>query len=144
MSETAHQAIHLRRACWTPSTQLLPSHDPGESGRGRVMHASPPIPRKPGFRAGIKDQLVQRSGLVWCFEDGAGGDLVVLKPGCRAGVMGREQTSHRDACMLGCWWDWMGLRWAAQLTLVCFCAYYVRFVHPLTSELTECHYFIQL
>lgn len=91
-------------------------------GQGGVC--KPMIPRKPGPRIGIKDQLVQRSGLVWCFEDGAGGDLVVLKPGYRARVMGRKQTSHRDAGGIG--WSEMG--GTTERCVRCFCA------HPLTLE----------
>lgn len=87
--------------------------------QGQGVVCKPMIPRKPGSRIGIKDQLVQWSGLVWCFEDGAGGDLVVLRPGCRARVMGRKQTSHRDAGGIG--WSEMGGTTERSLCN-CFCA----------------------
>lgn len=84
--------------------------------QGQGVVCKPTIPRKPGSRIGIKDQLVQWIGLVWCFEDGAGGDLVVLKPGWRARVIARKQTSHRDAGVLV---GLDGVRWAEQLRGAC-------------------------
>jgi len=92
----------------------------------------PTIPRKPGLRIGIKDQLFQRSGLVWCFEDGAGGDLVVLKPGYRARVMGRKQTSHRDAG---------GIEWG-EMGGTTVCVLFLCISTDIRINLED-HYFIQ-
>lgn len=129
MSRLHIQPSICKGSAWSPSTQLLPHPDPGESGRDRLMRASPRSPANLVPVKGWKLSWFREVVLVWCFEDGTGGDVVMFKPGCRAGVRSRELVCHTCAHGIEC----RQMSWDAQRVLGMVCLWIKSYSASLIS-----------